>query len=219
MKCVTQGGFIVKLWQETQILLSLDTVKLTICAISTPSAMLSLMAVDSFFQYRKKWNQFSPQLKIFTYWTAHTGAVDGLKGRSAHLSSPWTAVCFHHCQEWKQLSLCRGKVPATVKTENTLNISVLLSHLRETSRRGLWFKHCSCSKSRSSHICPCVVSTFIIQINPAFPATACFTLSLVQLFHPVCFLHTTPGYFQILFYLCRVSLFVIFITIYFAVKI
>lgn len=177
MKCVIQGSFIVNLWQETQILLSLDTVKLTISAISTPFAILWLMAVDSYFQTRKKRNQILSTTENIYILNSTSGAVDGLKGRSAHLSSPWTAVCFHHCQEWKQLSLYRGKVPATMKTENTLNISVLLSHLRETSRRGLWFKHCSCSKSRSSHICPCVVSTFIIQINPAFPATACFTLS------------------------------------------
>lgn len=34
---------------------------------------------------------------------------------------PWTEVCCHHCRGWKQLSLCRGRVPATTSGDNVFH--------------------------------------------------------------------------------------------------
>lgn len=74
-----------------------------------------------------------------------------------------------------------------MKTENTLNISVLLSHLRETSRRGLWFKHCSCSchciSPISAHVwCQPLLyrSILLFQQQPALHClwSNCSTLSV-----------------------------------------
>lgn len=126
------------------------------------------------------------------------------------LTLPWTEVCCHHCQVWKQLSLCRGKVPATINRKNVLNILALLSHLRETSRtgRGPLHKATATVKAISPTSGQCVVSTFTIRTEPAFLATPCFTFTLrhtsthTQSKH---FLRSTPGCTHSLFYLCRVS--------------